>query len=127
MRACKIALLIALFVFIPLMAGAAEQNDFEVKTTQDLIDLCTVTPDDPLFAEAVNFCHGFLVGAYQYYEASIAGPKGHPLVCIPDPKPTRSEAIGMFIQWAQNNPQYMGEPPVESEFRFLMEKWPCKH
>jgi hypothetical protein len=30
------------------------------------------------------------------------------------------------MEWAKEHPQYMGESPVETEFRFLMEKWPCK-
>ena len=32
----------------------------------------------------------------------------------------------MFVEWAKAHPQYMNELPVETEFRFLMEKWPCK-
>ena len=32
----------------------------------------------------------------------------------------------MFIAWVQAHPQYMNEPPVETEFRFLTEKWPCQ-
>ena len=32
----------------------------------------------------------------------------------------------MFIDWAKAHPQYMDESPVETEFRFLMETWPCK-
>jgi hypothetical protein len=48
------------------------------------------------------------------------------LVCMPDPAPSRNEAIGMFIDWAKARPQFWKEPPVETEFRFLTEKWPCK-
>ena len=33
--------------------------------------------------------------------------------------------VGSLID-TKAHPQYRGEPPVESEFRFLMEKWPCK-
>jgi len=32
----------------------------------------------------------------------------------------------MFLAWAQAHPQYMNERPVETEFRFLTEKWPCQ-
>lgn len=32
----------------------------------------------------------------------------------------------MFVDWAQANPKYMQELPVEAEFRFLIETWPCK-
>ena len=32
----------------------------------------------------------------------------------------------MFIDWATAHPQYMQDNPVETEFRFLMETYPCK-
>ena len=53
------------------------------------------------------------------------GTQGLELVCLPDTKPTRTEVIAMFIAWAKDHPQYWNEPAVETEFRFLMEKWPC--
>ena len=37
-----------------------------------------------------------------------------------------SESLAMFVEWAKARPQYMNELPVETEFRFLIEKWPCK-
>jgi hypothetical protein len=45
---------------------------------------------------------------------------------MPDPEPSRNEAIGMFIEWAKSHPQHWQERPVETEFRFLIETWPCK-
>jgi hypothetical protein len=32
----------------------------------------------------------------------------------------------MFIAWAREHPEYMGERPVDSLFRFLAEKYPCR-
>jgi hypothetical protein len=106
--------------------GEVTVQDFQVKTTADLLDLCTVSPDDPRHEAAIHFCHGFLVGAYAYHQAAAAGPGGHPLVCAPDPPPTRNEAIAEFVAWAQAHPEYQGDQPVETEFRFLVAKWPCK-
>ena len=46
-------------LLIPTLASAAaEQKDFLVQSTADLIDLCTAAPDDPLYTAAVNFCQG---------------------------------------------------------------------
>ena len=121
--------LITTLVFVFLLAGpagAVNEKDFEAKTTKDLIDLCTASPDDPLYHQAINFCHGYLVGAYHYYMATTSGSEGVELVCMPNREPSRNEAIGMFIDWAKARPQYWEEPAVETEFRFLMEKWPCK-
>ena len=126
MRQKTIILLLAVGILLPGLAGAASEKDFEVQTTENLMNLCTAAPDDPLYHQAINFCHGFLVGAYRYYEAAGSGPGGLKLVCLPDPRPSRNETIDMFIEWAKAHPQHWSEPPVESEFRFLMEKWPCK-
>ncbi len=126
MRQRKIILLLIIVLLVPGLAGAASEKDFEVQTTENVINLCTAAPDDPLYHQAVNFCHGFLVGAYRYYEAAGSGPAGLKLVCLPDPPPSRNDMIDMFIEWAKAHPQYLKENPVETEFRFLMEKWPCK-
>jgi hypothetical protein len=64
--------------------------------------------------------------AYRYYEAAGSGPAGLKLVCLPDPPPSRNDSVAMFIEWVKAHPQYLNENPVETEFRFLMEKWPCK-
>ena len=123
---CKamILLLSALFL-VPGLAGAVSERDFEVQTTENLINLCTAAPDDPLYGQAVNFCHGFLVGAYKYHEATHSGPEAVKWICIPDPPPSRNDAIAMFIEWVKAHPEYWKEPPVETEFRFLKETWPC--
>lgn len=125
MKQIAIVLMLSVFILVPGMAGAVDETDFEVNTTGALLNLCTTAPDDPLYAQAINFCHGYLVGAYHYYQAVSAGPKGIQLVCAPEPEPTRNEAIAMFIDWAKAHPQHWSEPAVESEFRFLMETWPC--
>jgi hypothetical protein len=126
MMKCKTAYaLVSVFLLLPGWAGAVSEKDFEVQTTEQLLNLCTPLPGDPLYQQAVNFCHGFLVGGYKYYEAAHSGPNAPKLVCLPNPPPTRSNSIAMFIEWAKARPQFWSEPPVETEFRFLMEKWPC--
>ncbi len=126
----KLAVFLMFFVFLLSgdVSAAVTDQDFSVKTTQNLINLCTASADDPLQKQAVHFCEGFLVGAYMYHVAENSGPEGKLLVCLPEKNPpTRNEAIAMFLEWAKAHSQYMGENPVETEFRFLTEKWPCKH
>ena len=69
MRHRMISLLFVMVLLLPAVAGAVDVKDFEAKTTKSIINLCTVSPDDPLYQQAINFCHGYLVGAYHYYEA----------------------------------------------------------
>jgi Rap1a immunity proteins len=110
----------------PLLSGAQTREEFLVRTTQDYVRVCTTSPNDPLYAAAMGFCHGYAVGAYHYYLAQTAGPAGKPFVCPPEPTPSRTEILTMFIAWAQQHPEYMGERPVDSLFRFLAEKYPCR-
>ena len=126
MRSKTIILLLAVGILLPGLAGAVSEKDFEIQTTENLINLCTASQDDPLYHQAVNFCHGFLVGAFRYYEVAGSGPGGLKLVCLPDPPPSRNESFDKFVEWVKSNPQYWKENAVETEFRFLMQKWPCK-
>jgi hypothetical protein len=85
-------LLLAAVFLAPALAGAGPiaKEDFQVRTTRDLINLCTVSADDPHWKEAVHFCQGYLVGAYAYYAAENLGPGAGALVCPPNPKPSRN-------------------------------------
>jgi hypothetical protein len=120
-----IRLLLVIVFLLPCIAGAVTEEDFEAETTQHMINLCTVSVDDPLYHQAVNFCHGYVLGAYHYYEAIASGPEGIQLVCFTDAPPSRNDAVAMFVEWAKARPQYLGERPTDTQFRFLMEKWPC--
>ena len=119
--------LVLVSFLVPGLAGAAvTDEDLRLMTTQDLVDLCTVSADDPRAKEAIGMCYGYLVGAYDYYVATNSGKGSMRLVCMPNPPPSRNEAVALFVEWAKANPQYMKEAPVETEFRFLSAKWPCK-
>jgi hypothetical protein len=124
-RLIKVAV-IALMLSPGIAAAAVTDEDFEVKTTRNLLNLCTVSADDPRAKEAIQMCQGYLVGAYDYYVAENSGKDSMRLVCMPNPAPTRNEAVAMFVEWAKANQQYMNDRPVDTEFRFLSAKWPCK-
>lgn len=110
----------------PAVARAAlTEDDFYIKSAQDLVDLCSAPESDPLEDAATHFCHGFMVGAWQYHEAMANGPKGVRLVCPPDPAPTRTETVAGFVTWAGNHPEHASEPAVDALFRYLVERAPC--
>ncbi len=128
MKRKTIVLAALLVLLLPGMAaaGSVTEKDFEVVTTRDLLKLCTASPDDPLYQQAINFCHGYVIGAYHYHQAAAAGPEGVRLVCMPDPEPSRNEEIARMTQWVQAHPEYLDETPVETEFRYLMQRFPCE-
>jgi hypothetical protein len=119
--------LMLIMLMVPLGALAATSDNFRVRSTADLVEICSTPANDSLYAAAMGFCHGYAVGAYQYYQATIAGPEMKPFVCVPaTPPPTRTEGLQMFVAWAREHPQHMSEPAVETFFRWLAATWPCR-
>jgi hypothetical protein len=121
--------LVTAIALASLLAGPASaqlsHEPFRIPDTRSLIELCSAAESDPLYDDAINFCHGYVAGAWQYHEAQANGPQGRRLVCLPDPPPTRIEAIAMFLEWSKSHPEHASEPAVETMFRFLIGKWPC--
>jgi len=110
---------------VPSAARAEfEPEDFRIRSAQDLVDLCAVKSSDPV-DPAIQFCRGFVSGAWQYHLSEANGPKGRRLVCPPEPPPTRDQAIAMFVGWSATHADNMSEPAVDALFRFLIEKYPC--
>lgn len=107
-------------------AQAVEPENFQVRTTADLVALCSASENHPNHVAAIHFCHGFAVGTYQYYQALAQGEDGVQLVCLPDPPPARNDVIADFVNWIAARPQYHGEAPVESIMRFLITQYPCQ-
>jgi hypothetical protein len=122
------ASVLGLALAAPIGAQAAlTEDNFYIKNAADLVEVCSVSPADPLAREAIHFCHGFVSGAWQYHQSVNSGPKSAKLVCPGEPTPTRAEAVAMFVTWAKapEHAQYLTEPAVDVMFRFLIEKWPC--
>ncbi len=100
------------------------QDTFMVRSTGDLIDLCTAAPTDPMGTAALNFCHGFGVGVYRVLEEYESARKGH-MFCMPETMPTRNEALANLVQWAKANPDQLSVPPQDGIAAFLSEQYPC--
>jgi hypothetical protein len=103
---------------------AAEPSNFNLATTRDLVVLCSCQPHDPLYAEAKQFCYGFLAGIAQFHRAMVQSEKIEPLACPKGPV-TREQLVGVLLDWAKINPQSMDEPPAESLERAAAARWPC--
>lgn len=119
--------LAAVLMVAPVVGAVAQQftfDDFELDTTEDLLDVCTVEESDVSHWEATAFCYGYFQGAAHYHRALASGPEFEPMVCPPEPLTVRQVA-STFITYAQANPEYLAEPPIDTAFRALVEEWPC--
>jgi Rap1a immunity proteins len=121
----KVLIIVLAIALWPLGSEALTREDFLVHSTQDLVKLCSASESDPLYQAAIGFCHGYVVGVNHYYHATL-GPGKKGFVCLPEPPPTRVEALQMFVAWTKQNPQYMSERPVDTIFRFLQARFPCQ-
>lgn len=109
----------------PSIASGVAREDFLIVDTQDVLDVCTVPESDPMYTASIAFCHGYLLGAYQYHVAMFGRGDSKPVVCFPDPPPTRVQAIDQFIAWVKASPARAKEKPADALTEFLVETWPC--
>jgi hypothetical protein len=108
-----------------MQTQAITPDNYDVSTTGDLIALCSVSVDDPLYNAAMGFCLGYIDAAMDYHEALTAGGKYDAVAC-PDTKVAREEVVGVFVDWSNHNAQYLEvETPVLGVMRAAAEKWPC--
>jgi hypothetical protein len=100
-------------------------DDFTVETPRDLVRLCSVSADDPLYDSARGFCLAYVDGVWDYHAALTAGAGFNALTCA-GPSITVDQAVDVFLAWADANPQTLdGETAVNGVMRAFSEKWPC--
>jgi len=105
--------------------SAATSQSRHVETTADLIELCRVSAEDPLYDAAMGFCLGYIDAAIDYHAALTAGPKYDPIAC-PETAVTREEVVVVLMDWSKRNTQHLNnETPVVGVMRASAEKWPC--
>jgi hypothetical protein len=121
-------------ITFPILAGAlwmssslaSTTQDFEVRSTSDLVSLCAAEPGSENYVAAIHFCQGFASGAFRYYQSMAEASPSAKFVCVTGPIPSRNEVIASYVEWARANPQVMGAAPTDSLFQFLGTKYPCK-
>lgn len=120
------AIAVVIVALMPFAGHAAVSKDnFVLRTTGDLVALCSATADDPNVIAAIHFCHGYALGLRHYAEATGQVFRGA-LFCPPaDPRWTRDQMVAAFVRWAESNPQYKTEPPFDGLLRWAMATWPC--
>jgi hypothetical protein len=106
--------------------AAVIEDTFQLRTTGDLVELCSVAPSDPMGTAALNFCHGFALGVYRVLETENAARRMGKLFCLAEPMPTRNQALADFVQWAKATPEVMSQAPADGLTGYLTRKYPCK-
>ena len=118
-------LLLALVTLAAAPAAAITTDEFRLRSGADFVALCATPASDPLYTAAVHMCHGFGAGTYQTIMAVTRHEKLAPVICPPQPAPSRNDVVARFLEWAKRNPDRLAEPAVEVVGRFFITEYPC--
>src|SRR3974377_2252391 len=94
-----------LVLLAPCALQAATEANFGAATTGDLVELCTAAPDGAVGTAGAHLCEGFAQGAVLVEMQNQAAFRGPKLFCMPNPPPSRNQALSDFV----NRP---GQPPA---------------
>src|SRR4051812_28775485 len=83
---------------LPAVAHAVTERNFNARTTEDLVALCSADPKDAMGTAALNFCHGFAQGTVAVEMERRSASKER-LFCFPNPTPSRSTTLDEFVKW----------------------------
>jgi Rap1a immunity proteins len=119
------AMLVLPLAILPPRAAAQGTAPYPIETTRDLLAACSVPANDPSHAAALGLCAGYSGGVVDFYRANALAENKPLRVCLPEPMPTRGQAISRFVAWAENNKQYLDEPATYGMMRFLLVTYPC--
>jgi hypothetical protein len=115
----------AVALLAPSAANAATEANFDLKSTGDLVELCSATPDNGVGTAALNFCEGYIHGAVTVEMLNMAPLRGRKLFCLPNPPPARAQAMSDFVNWARAVPERATQSPTDGLFHFFSERYPC--
>ena len=104
---------------------ALELSDFNVKTTRNLVTLCSAPVGEAFYDAAKGYCFGFFDAAQDYHRVITSGDLVAPVAC-PDKVNTRQELLDAFLSWAASNDGLLDtESPIQGVMRAVSAKWPC--
>jgi hypothetical protein len=106
-------------------ARAATEGEFNLASTGDLVDLCSAAPDNGIGSAALNFCEGYVQGAVTVEMLNLAASPGSKLFCLPNPPPSRSQAMAEFVAWARAEPGRLTQSATDGLFGYLRQRYPC--
>jgi len=110
-------------------ATALEKQDYDMRSTGHLYQLCATAPIDGDFATASYACRGFIAGAVQYHDGISDGKNLKRLICYPEGT-TLADGQAAFAAWAEkhkNDTALMNEVAVKGLVKALAEKYPCSN
>jgi Rap1a immunity proteins len=100
-------------------------DDYQLRTSGDLLDICTLDASHSNYWEARGFCIGYFAGGIDLHDA-LAGAHDFPRLACPSERVTRNQVVETLITYAQAHPEHVGERPMDTVFRAVIDRWPCE-
>ena len=100
-------------------------DDYQLRTSGDLLDICSLDSSDPQYWEARGFCLGYFAGGIDLHD-ELAKGQDFPRIACPTGQVTRNDVVAVFVDYARAHPEYLTEPPMDTVFRAVDAEWPCK-
>ena len=113
------------FWTMPSHAAVTEDN-FLLRNAGDLVSLCSASQADPLYTPAINFCHGFGLGAFRVLQEEEAAQRPPHIFCLPAQLPTRNEAIASYLLWVSGDSARASLGAADSIAAYLAEAYRCQ-
>ncbi|MBV9539500.1 MAG: hypothetical protein JOY70_11245 [Acidisphaera sp.] len=118
-------ILLALAMSAPAVAAPPTPDNFDLRTTADLVAVCSATPTDLASAADAGFCHGYMVGVYRVLEEVQAARPSARMFCPTGGMPNRTDAIAAFVAWVGGRPDELAKVPQESVADYFAATYPC--
>ncbi len=123
----RMALVCALvFAAMPANAGVTKKNFNPLDSTADLLELCAANGSERIDIAAINFCYGYFEGLVHFHKEMNEIFKGKVYCMNEKSRPTRKEAIAMFVKWGKSNTQHHNRIPLEGVLLWAGDAFPCK-
>jgi hypothetical protein len=101
-------------------------NPLDIHTLRDLDAACTLRNDNPYYVAATSMCAGYTSAVLDFHLLDTLGARHNKRkVCLPNPTPTRRQAVTGLVSWVQSNPQYLDEPAASAVLRYFINTYPC--
>jgi hypothetical protein len=124
-RVCLSGVALCLAVSAGSARAVVPEDNFLLRNTGDLVELCSAAPSEAMYTAASNFCQGFAVGVFRVLQAEDAARRVNHLFCQPNPAPTRNEAILNFVRWGKVDVGRLALPAADGIATFLSQQYPC--
>src|SRR5918996_3636810 len=106
MRTGAVALALGV-ALVPLTVWAQTDgytlDDFQLRTSGNLLDICSLDASNPNYWEARGFCLGYFTGGIDLHDA-LAASRDYPRIACPTQGVTRNDVVETFIAYAKAHP-----------------------